>query len=184
MKKAEIFARVINKWPEGAYKLDNFQDGEIVVVEPRSYPLVVVGYMDSVIHDDFGSVVTREQWESERARIELSNDIRETVVSDLEDLRNIGLATDEEVNEAKRIASNRQATQEARDIAQGESKRSKEDRALWDKVFLDSQKMIFDAAGDRECLDDIAYRVGKWVDAFMAERAKRLDNSRTTNSTT
>lgn len=52
--------------------------------------------------------------------------------------------------------------------------RTQYEQELWDKVALDAQAMIFDAAGQEEPLVDIARRVGIWADAFMAERAKRL----------
>lgn len=52
--------------------------------------------------------------------------------------------------------------------------RAQYEQELWDKVALDAQGMIFEAAGQTEQLVDIARRVGLWADAFMEERAKRL----------
>lgn len=68
-------------------------------------------------------------------------------------------------------------------------KRSKEDQALWDKVAIaviggvvssDAFHNYPNFQGNPEVGAEFAAQM---ADAFMAERAKRLDNSHTTNST-
>lgn len=211
-KLVEIAAKNVKEWPQRATHLVIVECGwgkGIVASFTQCGPPVFRNGAWTILHPDCGAdvfwlekiddsfgleeleenIITRAQWEAERARIALNNDIRATVVSDLEGLREIGLATDDDVKEAKRLAMNQQATAEAREIARTGAmtseekdltdiacgKRSKEDQALWDKVLLQQlDKMTKrESAHHGEFDADVAIAFER-TEHIIAERAKRL----------
>lgn len=165
MKLVEILAREVDVFPEGVTTAahQSFFDNEVywLICGEKSSGCVMHCFVSEKAEDGNTAWVTRAQWEAERERI-LAESSKST-----------------EVDKAH-IA-------ELTAIACG--KRSKEDQALWDKVAIaviggvvssDAFHNYPNFQGNPEVGAEFAAQM---ADAFMAERAKRLDNSHTTNST-
>lgn len=194
MKLVEILARELKEWPEGCHDaMRSYEDDSKMVF----FYGCGEGYDRdfSTRSSDAGdrAIVTRAKWEAERERI------TETRCTECES----GIVTCTEGNEwpcyngckgfeagESRIKTNSEEEQELAAIACG--KRSKEDRALWDKAALSAMQSLMTVYWEAQDKYEDAHSLVKcqvessfeYADAFMAERAKRLEDSHTTSSTT
>lgn len=177
-KLVEIAAREIVGFPAGFQRLSQRSDGLIVAAAGYGYTREVAIF--DIAEDRETAVVTRAQWEAERARIAMQG------ISEF--------AQEQENAERASIAANQQSTAEAREIARSGAmtseeqelaeiacgKRSREDQALWDKVARDVVKAFLTAHITHYGHDNVWGRedlIGQafdYADAFMAERAKRM----------
>lgn len=155
MKLVEILARELTEWPEGTNFIFQDYDGEVWgdARDDSLYTSSNICEEHRKIGDDFPtslkdrycSLVTRAQWEAERARIaELARGQDSLITTD---------ATPEEW----RNECQKQYEQE-----------------LWDRVAASSLSGVIAAYTDDDVKNNIAHCF-EYADAFMAERAKRLN---------
>lgn len=155
MKLVEILARELTEWPEGTNFIFQDYDGEAWgdAGDDSLYTSSNICEEHRKIDDDFPtslkdkycSLVTRAQWEAERARIaELARGQDSLITTD---------ATPEEW----RNECQKQYEQE-----------------LWDRVAASSLSGVIAAYTDDDVKNNIAHCF-EYADAFMAERAKRLN---------
>ena len=155
MKLVEILARELTEWPEGTNFIFQDYDGEAWgdAGDESLYTSSNICEEHRKIGDDFPtslkdrycSLVTRAQWEAERARIaELARGQDSLITTD---------ATPEEW----RNECQKQYEQE-----------------LWDRVAASSLSGVIAAYTDDDVKNNIAHCF-EYADAFMAERAKRLN---------
>lgn len=155
MKLVEILARELTEWPEGTNFIFQDYDGEVWddAGDDSLYTSSNICEEHRKIGDDFPtslkdrycSLVTRAQWEAERARIaELARGQDSLITTD---------ATPEEW----RNECQKQYEQE-----------------LWDRVAASSLSGVIAAYTDDDVKNNIAHCF-EYADAFMAERAKRLN---------
>ena len=157
MKLVEILARELTEWPEGTNFIFQDYDGEAwgdagneslytssnICEEHRK----IGDDFPTSLKDKYCSLVTRAQWEAERARIaELARGQDSLITTD---------ATPEEW----RNECQKQYEQE-----------------LWDRVAASSLSGVIAAYTDDDVKNNIAHCF-EYADAFMAERAKRLKGS-------
>ena len=149
-KLVEILARELKEWPEPFDAFMQGPEGQIYLGDGMTLTL-------ELADDWLTDVVTRAQWEAERARIATN----QQATAEAREIARTGAMTAEE--------------QELADIACG--KRSREDQELWDKVAIAAVN------GEMACQSNAVKRLdaGDLVrysmtvaDAFMAERAKRM----------
>ena len=149
MKLVEILARELTEWPEGTNFIFQDYDGEAwgdagheslytssnICEEHRK----IGDDFPTSLKDKYCSLVTRAQWETERARIAMD------CIS----------AFSQEQDQAEQAVS--QYEQE-----------------LWDRVAASSLSGVIAAYTDDDVKNNIAHCF-EYADAFMAERAKRLN---------
>lgn len=144
MKLVEILARELKEWPEDCIGFEQAIDGDICADRDATKK----NYRHLAV-----SMTLAEDW------------ISSYVTRAQWEAERARIAAMDGISEFSQEQANAEAEHEHR---------TQYEQELWDKVALDAQAMIFDAAGQEEPLVDIARRVGLWADAFMAERAKRL----------
>ena len=146
MKLVEILARELTEWPEGTNFIFQDYDGEVWgdAGDDSLYTSSNICEEHRKIGDDFPtslkdrycSLVTRAQWEAERAR----------------------MATD-------------CVSAFSQEQDQAEQAVSQYEQELWDKVAIQAIGRL----GNITSLSEAADAVASLADAFMAERAKRLN---------
>lgn len=164
MKLLEIAARNIAEFPAGFQRLSQRSDGLIVAAAGYGYTRDVAIF--DIAEDRDTAVVTRAQWEAERARIAANQQATK-------EAREIAKG------EGKRFDSVEDMVEELTAIACG--KRSKEDQELWDKAAIAATQAFITAHithhghGDNIWrMEDLVSCSADYADAFMAERAKRM----------
>lgn len=158
MKLVEILARELKEWPEGARCARQSDETRKIYFYGAKEDKHDFDF--HVFAEDAGQnvTVTRTQWEEERARV---------------------LAESQPERDA-----------DVANVVDAGKSRNKEDQALWDKVAIASTQAFITAHvthfGHENVWEskELVSCAADYADAFMAERAKRLDNSHTTSSTT
>lgn len=164
-KLVEIAARDVQAWDDLWLDIWQMRDGTLVVRDESRYYYVL---FQSEIAEDYNElpVVTRAQWEAERARIAANQKATQ-------EAREIAQGAGKRFESADEMIKD--IEQELADIACG--KRSREDQALWDKVAMKAMLEYMGCEPGHIGNVTVEEFVGWGVeiaDAFMAERAKRM----------
>lgn len=172
MKLVERLARELPEWPGSRiYSMEQASDGDVIynLCHPPSLDDEDYEYSGkhmALAEDWSGTVVTRAQWEAERARIastayvEISDKDKEFVSSDF--YREIVMAQKlKSVGDEADLSNDHQAQY---------------DQELWDKAYMHAwTQMLSESAGsDMSHFNDGTAGSARMADAFMAERAKRV----------
>lgn len=158
-KLVEIAARHVREWPKDAVKVYQRRDGQMYAMDTENWAweICVADRADDYLNE----VVTRAQWEAERARIAANQQATA-------EAREIAKGLGTMLNETPGGLTDEEFKQVG-------GKRSAEDQELWDKVLLQQlDKMAKpESLYQGEFADCVAIAFER-TEYIMAERANRM----------
>lgn len=179
MKLVEILARELEVWPEGAQELGQWPAGEICIrAASTGHPCTEV-YTSTNIADDVDAWCTRPQWQAERDRMKTMEEISK-FSQEQDQMQARSKDEAQYVEGVKRIQDGafNAALKELEQKILAVSDQPTYEQKLWDGVARDAMKSYMDNP-NHFGKDTIGEYVGWGIevaDAFMAERAKRVNN--------